>query len=390
MEVTRTQKAEEINTLPRPVKVIFVEISLDIGGEERVLQTLLKIADKAILQPVIAVLKNKGHIANELEKSDIIIHDRLISRNYDPRGVGALAQIARQENADIIYCANMPMPMIYSWLVKRRTRGSKMIVAFHTMGDIRRPWWRNRVTNFIGRHADGFVAVSNGQKEYFIRNNRIPRDKTEVIYLGVDANRFSASKYEQTVRHEFGVPEDAQVVGILATLRPVKNHSLFLQMAKSVIAQRNVYFFIVGDGTERSRLESLVKELGLVDNVKFLGDRSDIPEVLRAFDISVMSSKSEALPVSMLESMSMELPVVSTNVGSIGEVVVDGVTGYLTPEGDADALTEKVLYLLGNPDKAKEMGKAGRKRVEEKFTRELMVKHFEDFFIKLSEQHNTR
>jgi glycosyltransferase involved in cell wall biosynthesis len=388
-EISRAKKSDEINTPPRPVKALFVEHDLDLGGAERVLETVLKTANRSILQPVIALLGRKGLIAGELERSGITVYDHLNIGNYDPRGSRKLTQISKKENADIIYCSDMPMAMMYSWLATRPSGHPKLVVAFHTMGHSRRAWLHDRVVRLIQRDVTGYVTVSNGQRDYFAEKLRLPREKIEVIYVGIDSERFRASKYEHEVRSELGIPQSAKVVGMLAMLRPEKNHEMFLRMARSVRARGNVYFLIVGGGPERERLEALAAEMGIADIVKFLGARSDTPEVLRAFDISVLSSRFEAMPQSLQESMSMELPVISTSVGSIaGEMVVDGVTGYITPEGDTDTFTEKVLDLLDNPEKARAMGRAGRRRVEEHFTRELMVRHFEDYFIRLCRQPN--
>ena len=134
------------------------------------------------------------------------------------------------------------------------------------------------------------------------------------------------------------------------------------------------------------KIEEIMQQLDLNSCVKLAGTRTDVPRILRAIDISVLVSAPvvETLPVSLIESMAMELPIVSTKVGSIDEIVTEGVTGFLTPEGDADALSARILELLQNPDAARQMGQAGRRKAEELFSKETMIKRYEDLFERLA------
>ena len=136
------------------------------------------------------------------------------------------------------------------------------------------------------------------------------------------------------MRSELGLTPTTPVAGIVAALRPEKDHLQFLRAAAIVLRRvPEAVFLIVGDGPLRPGLEAAAAELGIAQAVRFLGTRSDIPGLLAAMDVFVLTSQMEANPVSILEAMATSRPVVAPNVGSIAESVDDGVTGYLTEQG---------------------------------------------------------
>jgi glycosyltransferase involved in cell wall biosynthesis len=168
------------------------------------------------------------------------------------------------------------------------------------------------------------------------------------------------------------------VVTIVAALRPEKNHELFLRAARRIRhAVPTARFVVVGDGAERQRLEGLAGELQIARDVRFLGTRSDIPELLALTDVVALTSHMEANPVSILEALACEKPVVATRVGSVPETVIDGQTGYLTPPGDEQALADRVLMLLHNQPLARRLGATGRERVVAGYSLERMVQGYE-------------
>ena len=165
----------------------------------------------------------------------------------------------------------------------------------------------------------------------------------------------------------------------MAALRPEKNHEQFLRVAAEVRKRLPAArFLIVGDGTERPMLEKSAADLGLEDAVLFLGTRNDIPDLLAACDVFVLTSRMEANPVSILEAMASGKPVVAPRVGSIAESVIDGVTGYLTTPGEDAEVVDRVTELLGNRPLAERLGAAGREAVCARWSLEAMVTGYED------------
>jgi glycosyltransferase involved in cell wall biosynthesis len=208
---------------------------------------------------------------------------------------------------------------------------------------------------------------------------RFPAEKVTVIPNGVDTYRFrSLPDSGLAVKTKLGIPPAAPVCGIVAALRPEKNHTLFLRAAALTAKQRpDAHFVIVGDGPERVKLERFAIEAGVAGATHFVGSRSDIPQVLSAFDVFALTSHNEANPVSILEAMACEIPVVSTRVGSVAESVAEGSTGYLVKPGDANALAENWIKLFADRASARALGATGRTVVEANWSLDGMVKGYE-------------
>ena len=178
---------------------------------------------------------------------------------------------------------------------------------------------------------------------------------------------------------QLGLPPDAPVVGIVAALRPEKNHALFLRAAARV--RRTVSgarFLLVGDGPQRGELESLAASLDIGEVAHFLGTRSDVPELLSLIDVLALSSHIEANPVSILEAMAAEKPVVATRVGSVDKAVHDGQTGYVVAPGSEEELASRLVELLRDRFRAATFGRAGRRHVVEHASIERMVSGYEE------------
>ncbi|MEJ7593030.1 MAG: glycosyltransferase, partial [Planctomycetaceae bacterium] len=187
-----------------------------------------------------------------------------------------------------------------------------------------------------------------------------------------------------TVRTTLGLTPDAPLVGIVAALRPEKNHELFLEVAsRTCQVVPDAQFIIVGEGPERAKIESIIADLGLKSNVRMLGNRSDTPQLLAALDVFLLTSHNEANPVSILEALACGVPVVSTNVGSIAETVQNGQTGYTVEAGNAEQASRCVLQLLLDSKQAKELGVRGRELVLRTGSLKAMVQGYEKLIEKV-------
>ena len=180
------------------------------------------------------------------------------------------------------------------------------------------------------------------------------------------------------------LPSGVPTAAIVAALRPEKNHELFLRAAALVRRQLpQARFLVVGDGPRRTEMEILARQLSLDESVRFLGARRDIPEILALADIFVLTSHMEANPVSILEAMAVEKPVVATRVGSVPETVLDGKTGYLATPGSAEEIASRMVDLLRSPDAATAMGRAAREEVIAHWSVQRMVSGYEELLSEI-------
>jgi len=200
----------------------------------------------------------------------------------------------------------------------------------------------------------------------------------KVIFSGVDIGRFSGIRGDG-IRGETGWGGKI-IVGWAGRLVPIKDCGTFIRAA-SILHGRypDIRFLIAGDGSEREGLERLSNELGLNDSLVFLGNRTDIEEVMAAMDVFVLSSLNEGFGRVIVEAMASGAAVVSTDVGGTADIVVDGVTGLLVPSGEPETMADAVGRLIGDDVLRRRFADAGRARAREYDIR-VMVSKFEELY----------
>jgi glycosyltransferase involved in cell wall biosynthesis len=186
------------------------------------------------------------------------------------------------------------------------------------------------------------------------------------------------------IRAELGIAAGAPVVGSVGALRPQKRFDVLLHAAAGLLADHpRLHVVIAGEGEERASMEALAAELGLGDALLMLGERGDVPDVVRAFDVAVVSSDFEGSPLSVMEYMEAGLPVVATAVGGIPQMIDDGVHGVLVAPRDPPALARAIAGLLADPGRRRELGEAGRERRRAQFDLAVMVGRIEALYEQL-------
>ncbi len=247
---------------------------------------------------------------------------------------------------------------------------------------------------FAGRFTDLAFSVSSEDVETAIRERIFPADRIMVVGNGVDLRKFDPRSVEparRRIRDELGLPLGAAVVGAVGRLVREKGFvELMRAMPRVLEAQPQAKLVIVGDAlpsdrrSVKERLLELVNSLKLDDKVVFTGLRYDMPELLSAMDVFVLPSYREGMPLVLLEAMAMARPAVATRVRGCREVVVDGETGILVPPRDVSALADAIVRLLLDNELARRMGLAGRKRVEERFDRDEVIRKQLDALARLA------
>ncbi|TMG24538.1 MAG: glycosyltransferase [Chloroflexi bacterium] len=203
----------------------------------------------------------------------------------------------------------------------------------------------------------------------------------ELIYNGVDLDRYERQEPCCTLPEEYGMEPGAQLVGVVARLEPEKGHPTLLEAWPKVLQScPEAYLLIIGEGSRRAELERQVSELRIAHRVVFTGRRDDIPAVTAALEIAVLPSYREAQGLTILEAMALRRPVVASAVGGIPEMIEDGLTGLLVPPRDPEALATAIVRLLRDHSLADTLGRAGHDMVHDRFCIELMVKAIERIY----------
>ena len=227
---------------------------------------------------------------------------------------------------------------------------------------------------------DRLIVVSKAIEQKVREEGRVGAP-VSLIYNGVDLQRYNHQQPCCTLHEEYGIPEDAPIVGVVARLEAEKGHRTLIDAWPEVLAAvPNAWLLVIGEGSERDALEAEAASLGVSERVVFTGRREDVPAVTAALDVAVLPSYREAQGLSVLEAMALSRPVVASNVGGIPEMIEDGVTGLLVPPGNREALAGAINRLLSDHPYADMLAKRGHDLVHERFCIELMVNSIESIY----------
>ncbi len=232
--------------------------------------------------------------------------------------------------------------------------------------------------------TDAFIAVAEENRQTGVALGLFPPEQCEVIHGGIEVDAYRRPpEVRQAARAALGVLADAPLVGMIACLKPQKAPEDFVAVAARVRAVLpEARFFIAGDGEQRAAVETAARAAGLDGALQILGWRRDVPDLLAAMDVLVLTSRWEGLPLVFPQAMAAGRPVVATNVNGAPEAVQDGVTGYLVSPGDVEGLAARVIELLRDPARREAMGRAAQAAVHE-FDAAEMVRRQEALYERL-------
>jgi glycosyltransferase involved in cell wall biosynthesis len=232
----------------------------------------------------------------------------------------------------------------------------------------------------MNRFSDVIVPNSRYVEDMLIRRG-VPPAKLRTIHNGIPLAAPEDFDSKRAALAFPGIRPSSAVVGTVGRFTDSKNQELLLQAAPLVLERiPGVCFLLVGDGTNRTRLHEVSRELGVAQRVVFTGWTDDVYSYISAMDVFVLPSRHEAFGIALLEAMSLAKPVVATRTGGIPEVVEEGVSGLLATSENASEMAENIVLLLENPDRAREMGQRGREVLEREFTLPKMADKVESLY----------
>jgi glycosyltransferase involved in cell wall biosynthesis len=273
--------------------------------------------------------------------------------------------------------------------------------VFHSYFNSAKTKFFIQTERFLGRKSDVIVAISEQQERELVQDFRIaPKEKFRVVPLGFDLDRFRTAQEEKRAkfRREFSVPEDAIAIGIIGRLVPVKNHYLFVKALKHVLdhTAKRVKAFIIGDGETRADLEAVATEVGIrfstqdsaehLHPLVFTSWRSDVDFINAGLDIVCLTSFNEGTPVSLIEAQAAGKPIVSTRVGGIADIVVEGDTALLSDVQDTETFCNHLLRLVEEDNLRQDMSGKGSAHVLEKFSYQRLMRDMSALYWELLEK----
>lgn len=366
--------------MPR-LRILHGLISLDVGGLERVVVSLVREGVRRGHSISVVCIEKRGDLVKDVQSqgAEVISLEKPPGRHIEfiSRAGAAIDRMA----PDVIHthqigaawylgtaAARRNLPIVHTEHGNPFARDSGIVARFKS-----RILYRN-TSRVIGE----FCCVSADVAAAVSRWRTVPRKKVSIVPNGIEIDGGTSGSDRETVRQSLGIPMDAQVIGTVGRLAAVKRQDRLIRAAEKIMSRRpSVWLLIVGEGPERSRLRELAVTLGISDRVLFAGYQSEPLRFLRAMDVFSLTSQSEGLPISLLEAWVVRLPVVCTSVGGIPEVVSDGVDGILVPNDDGPDLERALFRVFESPDLAIRLGIAGAEAVQTRYSLGAMADAYE-------------
>jgi len=289
-----------------------------------------------------------------------------------PKGVCALVRWFRTNRCDLVSTHSSTDSWLTAFALLALGRPFPMVRTRH----ISAPVPRNAPSRWLYTRATRRI-VTTGEllKKELVERNGYPAGRIDSVPTGIDPQRFRPGDRAEA-RRRLGLPQDARIVGIVATLRSWKGHLFLIEAVAGLPG--TVALVIVGDGPMREVLEARVRELQLTERARFAGNQADVAPWLQAFDVFVLPSyANEGVPQALIQAMLTALPCVTTAVGSISELATDGETALVVPPQHAAALRGAIERLLGDESLRNRLGEAARRRCEAGFSYEAMLDKME-------------
>ena len=349
---------QDPTTMP-PTRILYVITELDPGGAEKALHSLVARLDRERFAPEVACLSGDGEVGRWIEAEGVAVH-RLHLRAWNaPLAAVRLWRLMRRGQFDLVHTFLFHANVLGR--LATRLAAIPAVVSSVRVEEPRR--WHQLLNRLTWRLADRIVCVSKSTAEFFCRACGAASGRVIAIPNGVDTER-----YRPTDRPPAPIQDPVRIVSV-GRLDPQKGYDVLIEAAR-ICTERDMVFetTIAGDGPERAALQQQIDAAGLADTVRLVGRSDDVPVLLASSDLFVSSSRWEGMPNAVLEAMATGLPVVATSVGGTPEVVAHGRTGLLVPPEDPAALAAAMADLVLDATRRRELGCAGRARVEAEFT----------------------
>jgi len=329
----------------------------------------------------VAMPEDGGHVgAADFEAMGTQFVPLALAQGFSPSAFLSLRHLMQSPYA-IVHCHGMRAAMYGRLVALTLRKRPRLVFTIHGFAATHYPPPRRQALLSLERClagvTDAWICISNAERGTLLAAGVTDTKRVHVIRNGIDLERFAGvTEQRQEVRMAVTVPADAFLVTTVCRLHRPRDFGTLLHAFRCVQdALPHAHLLIVGDGPLRAQIGQLVASLALGSHVRLLGMRRDVPQILRATDVFVLSSKGwEGLPLTVLEAMASSLPVVASDVGGTREAIADLQTGYLFLPGDAAALAQHVQALANDPALAREMGQRGLARVTELFTLQRMAR----------------
>ncbi|MBD3304736.1 glycosyltransferase [candidate division KSB3 bacterium] len=342
------------------------------GGPDK---TTLLIAEHAnpdkfriVLMYMRSVRDHDFAITTWAKEKELTIHEVLEYKKLDFSNFRDIHRLLRQYHIDIFHARDYKTCVIGAVLSYIHPQMKLLFTAHGWVIDSKKQRVYTWLNLFSLKRYDKIIAVSEATKQVMVANGIDPH-KIVVVHNAIDVETWQRKNATPTIRQELQLPPTSKLVGFVGRLRSEKDLPTFFKVAEQVIAARpETYFLLVGDGPDRQILQHQVQQMGLNEHVRFLGFRKDTLHIYAALALFLSTSLTEGTPNTVLEALAMEVPVIHTDVGGVGELVQDGHDAIIVQPKDVHGITQAVLSVLSDEATAHRLRTNGRQTVCTKFS----------------------
>ncbi|HOW13088.1 MAG TPA: glycosyltransferase family 4 protein [Candidatus Pacearchaeota archaeon] len=366
------------------MKILIINPSANLGGGNTISNNLAEGLDKNYFD-VFCFFPSKGPASETLNNKIKIFYS---SKTSFFSIIKNLRKIIKQNQIDIVHAQGTRAACWTRILFLFSKNRPKIIYTLHGFHIIRKNFVVKNILLFferiLNRCVDVLVCVGESDKNLVLKYKTILSNKIKVIKNGIDLLKFQINpESAENIKHELNL-NNKLILSSIARLHPQKDILTILNSIKIISSKiDNFILLIIGDGPLRLSLERQVKNLNITDKVIFLGARKDVPILINISDIIILSTNWEGLPLIPLEAGASKKPIVASNVDGVRETIIDGKTGFLFKQGSAEDLSDKLLKLVQSEELRKEMGENGFKYVSENFSKEKMIKEYQNLYMDL-------
>ena len=361
------------------IKIAFVIWTFaGMGGSERVIYDIVRILDKR-QYTIILISFEDGQVKGLYEKLGIKTYVIQKLGKNDSRVIYEIRKILIDEAVDIVNPHHFG-PFLYTFIATRLSK-VKLVYTEHSRWQLEQLSTLKKVLNRIMLwRSDAVVAISKQIQDYYIKNLHLDRKKVHLINNGIEIDSFKKMRSKRLLQ-SLGIDDYMKVVGIVANLRPEKNHKLLISAFSNVaIIMKDVRLLIVGLDCMDGEVQHFASQSSASDKIYFLGMRDDIPDLLNIFDIFCLPSLYEGLPLTILEAMAADVPVIGADTLGINEVIVNNVNGLIFLPNDEEKLTESLCMLLEDSFLRERLSSAGKAFVIQNHSLDDKVNEYDELF----------
>ncbi len=355
--------------------------TLHRGGLEHVVLDLVTQQQAQGHKCQVICLFDGGLLVERFESIGVPVHVCKKRSGLDLRAAWRMRRHIRAHATDVLHTHNRTAHY-YAVLATLGSRPTSVVCTSHGMGASGESDRREKLFALCVPRTDRIVAVSEMVRRRMLERG-IPAEKLTVAHNGIDVAEYAERNAQSgaRLRRELGLGDNVRVLGTVGRLNRLKDPATLIRAFAELHARHSdTVLLMVGDGSLRAEMQALVAELDLAADVKFLGDREDVADLLAGMDMFVMSSISEGFSIALLEACACSLPVVATHVGGNPEIITDGINGRLVAASDPGALAAAMLEVLDDPQCARRLGEAGRAWVMKNATLTAMAAGYAEIY----------